>query len=285
MIPSKIGPFKRFVNNPTTMKYGYYYCATFNLPFSKENKRVIRVWLPQSYDFSNPNNRYRVIYFSDGQNLVDRYLSAYGEWNLDETVNRLEEEGYPGLIAVGIDCPKEPIERTKELCPPYEPRKEIFNEEGERFLPFADKYIDFIVNELKPLIDELFFTLSDKEHTGIGGSSMGGIMSYFAYMYRPDIFGFSLSFSPAFFFYKKNRWHEIMDSYNLNPNKNGRLFLYVGGKDFEARFTKPTIETYEYLLNKGFTKSQVNILTDLKEIHHERAWSKYLPTALRFLLK
>ena len=56
-----------------------------------------------------------VIYFSDGQNLVDRYLSAFGEWEFDKTVNRLMKEGYQGVIAVGIDCPKEPLERTKEF--------------------------------------------------------------------------------------------------------------------------------------------------------------------------
>lgn len=198
VIPEYIGPFKRYKNKKTTMKYGYYYSFNVTLPFSKENIRTVRVWLPSNYDFNDKNKRFPVIYMSDGQNLVDRYLSAYGDWALDKTVERIIKEGHKGLIAVGIDCPKDPLERTKELCPPYEPTKKIFKNEGGYFKPYADKYIDYIVNELKPLIDKLFFT--EKDNTAIGGSSMGGIMAFYAYIYKPDIFKFSLSFSPAFFF-------------------------------------------------------------------------------------
>ena len=285
MIPDKIGKFKRYISNKTTMKYGYYYFSTFDLPFSKENKRTIRVWLPEDYEFDNPNKRYPVIYFSDGQNLVDRYLSAYGEWELDKTVHRLLKEGLSGVIAVGIDCPKEPIERTKELCPPYVPNKEVFKREGGVFKGYANKYIDFITDILKPIIDKYFYTYSDRDNTAIGGSSMGGIMSYYAYMYRPDIFGFSLSFSPAFFFYKKKVWENIMDEYDLSIDKNGKLFLYVGGKDFEKVFTKPTYNTYEYLLKRGFDNETVVLMMNTSEIHHEGAWARYLYDGLKFWLK
>ena len=141
------------------------------------------------------------------------------------------------------------------------------------------------MNILKPIIDKYFYTLSDKDNTGIGGSSMGGIMSFYAYMYRPDIFGYSLSFSPAFFFYKKNDWIKIMDKYDINIEKNGKLFLYCGGKDFESIFLKPTINTYEYLKNKKFDNNQLALVVATNEIHHEGAWAKYLPEALRFWLK
>ena len=285
-IPSSVGQFKRYTKKPSTMKYGYYYISSFNLPFSKESKRAVRVWLPEDYEFDNPNKRYPVIYFSDGQNLVDRYLSAYGEWELDKTVHKLMKEGLSGVIAVGIDCPKDPFLRSIELCPPYRPRKEItkdFISQTEK--PKADQYVDYIVNNIKPIIDKYFYTLSDKENTGIGGSSMGGIMSFYAYIYRPDIFGFSLSFSPAFFFYKKTDWEKILDTYDINPSKNGKLFLYSGGKDFEERFLKPTVNTYYYLEKRKFSNEQLALLVDTNEIHHEAAWAKYLPEALRFWLK
>lgn len=283
MIPDRIGPFKRYISKKTTMKYGFYYSFEVILPFSKENRRTVRVWLPSNYEFNNKNKRFPVIYMSDGQNLVDRYLSAYGDWRLDQTVERLIEEGNDGLIAVGIDCPKDPLERTKELCPPYEPTKKIFKMEGDSFKPYADQYIDYIVNELKPLIDKTFFTISD--NTAIGGSSMGGIMAFYAYIYKPEAFKFSLSFSPAFFFYKKKDWFSILDKYDLSPNKNGKLFLYSGGKDFEAIFLKPTIYTYEYLLKRQFKNDQVALLVDTNEIHHEDAWAKYLYDALKYWLK
>ena len=147
MIPTKIGIFTRLINKPTTMKHGYYYHAIFDLPFSKENKREVRVWLPSDYEFDNPNKRYKAIYMSDGQNLVDRYLSAFGEWEYDKTMQSLMDQGYEGVIAVGIDCPKDPLERTKELCPPYTPKKAIFRHEGH-FEPYANKYVDYIVDNI-----------------------------------------------------------------------------------------------------------------------------------------
>ena len=285
MIPNKIGIFTRLINKPTTMKYGYYYYAIFDLPFSKENKREIRVWLPSDYEFDNPNKRYKVIYMSDGQNLVDRYLSAFGEWEYDKTMQSLMNEGFAGVIAVGIDCPKtSALERTKELCPPYIPKKAILKHEGY-FEPYADKYVDYIINNIKPIIDKTFYTLTDRDNTGIGGSSMGGIMSFYAYMYRPEVFGFALSFSPAFFFYTKKDWTNILDSFEMNPNKNGKVVLYSGGKDFEHLFLKPTIDTYKYLAKRGFDNSQIKLIIDEEQIHHEKAWAKYLPEALKFLLK
>ena len=284
-IPNKIGPFVRYTKKPTAMQYGYYYCAEMILPFAKESKRMVRVWLPEDYDFSNPEKRFPIIYMSDGQNLVDRYLSAFGEWELDKTVHKLLKEKVPSIIAVGIDCPKDPAERGRELSPPHLPKNKFYQRVVSNQITYVDKYIDYIVDAIKPLVDELFFTSKEKKDTAVGGSSMGGLMSYYAYIYKPDVFGFSLSFSPAFFFYGKNEWNQVMDLYSPNPEKNGKLYLYSGGKDFEKKFLKPTINTYEYLVNKGFKNEQVTMLIDTKEIHHEAAWAKYLPDALRYWLK
>lgn len=286
-IPNKIGQFIRYNKKPSSMKFGYYYTFQVTLPFSKENKRMVRVWLPEDYDFDNPEKRYPVIYMSDGQNLVDKYLSAYGEWELDKCVHRLMAKGLQGVIAVGLDCPKDPKQRIKELCPPYLPRKEVLKKEKleKGFVSYADKYIDYLADKLKPLIDSLFFTMPEKECTGVGGSSMGGIMSYYAYIYRPDVFGFALSFSPAFFFYKKNDWFKINDEYDIRPDKNGKLFLYTGGKDFEKIFLKPTMYTYQYLRKHKFKNNQLAMIVDTNQIHHEAAWAKYLADGLSFWLK
>lgn len=284
-IPHKIERFTRYQKKPSTMKYGFYYDAIFTLPFSKEKKRTIRVWLPENYDFDNPEKRFPVIYFSDGQNLVDRHLSAYGEWEFDKTMHKLHKKGLSSVIAVGIDCPKDPLERTKELCPPYKPNQKVFKQEGGVFTPYANKYVDFIVDKLKPLIDSLFYTIPEKETTAVGGSSMGGIMAFYAYIYRPDIFGFSLSFSPAFFFYDKKEWTRILDEHDLSTEKNGKLFLYCGGKEFESIFLKPTFNTYEYMRNRGFSNDQLALSIDTNMIHHEGAWAKYLYDGMKFWLK
>ena len=114
---------------------------------------------------------------------------------------------------------------------------------------------------------------------------MGGIMAFYAYIYRPDAFGFSLSYSPAFHFYKKVDWFKILDQHEISPEKNGQLFFYVGGKDFESVFLNPTIYTYQYLLKKKFRNDQLAMIVDTNEIHHEAAWAKYLPEGLKFWLK
>ena len=282
-IPNKINKFVRYTKKPSTMEFGYYYQMMVTLPFSKENKRMIRVWLPEDYDFSNPDKRFPVIYMADGQNLVDRHLSAFGEWEFDKVTHRNLKEGHCSCIAVGIDCPKDPMERVKELCPPYRPKKSL-TKGKEVGKAYADEYINYVANELKPIIDKLFFTLSDRDNTGIGGSSMGGIMAFYAYIYRPDVFGYSLSFSTPFFFYLKKDWFHILDQYDINPEKNGKLFLYVGGKDYEKQFMKPVVYTYDYLMKRGFDNNQIALIVDTNEIHHEAAWAKYLPEALKYWL-
>lgn len=283
-IPNKISNFKRYQAKKTTMKYGYYYQAIFDLPFAKENKRMVRVWLPEDYDFHDRTKKYPVIYMSDGQNLVDRYLSAYGDWELDKSVHSLYKEHINGVIAVGIDCPKDPEERVKELCPPFMPTQNIVKHAKHDLTTYGDKYIDFIINEIKPIIDRLFHTKKDKENTAIGGSSMGGLMAFYAYVYRSDVFGFSLSFSPALFFYTRTGWSKILSNYKISPELNGKLFFYVGGKEFESEFTKPTIEMYYQFRNMKFNNDQLALIVDSREIHHEKAWVKYLPDALRFWL-
>lgn len=274
-----IGPFKEFKGQPSTLKYGYYFDSIFKLPFARD-KRHVRVWLPEDYDFSDPNKRFPVIYFSDGQNLVDRYLTAYGEWKLDKTAHRLLRRGM-SFIAVGIDCPKIPLERMNELNPPY-PVDAVPKDEGPD-KPIGDKYVDYIADKLKPLIDSLFNTIPDKEHTAVGGSSMGGIMAFYAYIRRPEVFGYSLSFSPAFFLYKEKTWRGILKQYEM-PIEN-KVCLYVGGAEYETIFVDPTLHTYEYLKKAGADENHLLLIVDGSQRHNEKAWSIYLETALEFWLK
>ena len=92
----RIGPFL-LDESQTTMQYGYYYSALFNVPFAQE-KRCVRVWLPEDY-FENQNKKYPVIYFADGQNLVNQNLCAFGCWKLDLVAHSHSLS----FIAVGIE--------------------------------------------------------------------------------------------------------------------------------------------------------------------------------------
>lgn len=274
---NQIGPFV-LDKTKTTMKYGHYYKALLDVPFSKE-KRYVRVWLPEDYDFSNEQKRFPVIYFSDGQNLVNQKLCAFGCWKLDLVAHDLLVNQGLSFIAVGIDSPKDSLVRFNELNPPYPPEKV---KEGH---PYGDQFVNYIADILKPLIDQYFYTSKEKTDTAIGGSSMGGIMAFYAGVTRHDTFGFALDFSPAFFLYNKKTWSSLLDSFNISANDIVKHFLYVGGKDFEKRFLNPTKETYHYLKSKGFNEKQIALSIDLNEIHHEDAWHKHLKEALLFWLE
>ena len=272
-LPESIGPFS-LDNSPSTMQYGYYYCTLLDVPFSKE-KRYVRVWLPEDY-FVNQNKEYPVIYFSDGQNLVNQNLCAFGCWRLDLVAHN------SGLsfIAVGIDSPRDAGLRFNELNPPYPPDKM-----KRATNPYGDQFVNYTADELVPLINKYFHTCKKKEDTAIAGSSMGGIMAFFAGVTRYDTFGFSLDFSPAFFLYKKKTWDVLLKSFKVSADNGVRFFLYVGGVEFEKQFVNPTKATYNYLKSLGFNDEQVRLLIDLNESHNEDAWHKYLKDALLFWLK
>ena len=277
-IPTKIGPFS-LDKSPTTMQYGYYYCGLLDVPFSKE-KRYVRVWLPEDYGFTNPTRTYPVIYFADGQNLVNQNLCAFGCWKLDQVAHKIYLEKGLSFIAVGVDSPRNSKTRFLELNPPFPPERI-----KEKVEPYGDQFVNYIADSLVPLINQNFFIKKEKEYTAIAGSSMGGIMAFYGGVTRYDTFGFSLDFSPAFFLYKKSTWDELLKSFNISPFNQARFYLYVGGVDFEKQFINPTKATYQYLKSLGFSDKDVALIIDLKEKHNEEAWHRHLEEAILFWLK
>ncbi|WP_130735099.1 alpha/beta hydrolase [Flavobacterium sp. J27] len=146
---------------------------------------VKRIWiyLPLDYDLSE--KKYPVLYMHDAQNLFDEKTAFSGEWKIDETLDSLQAK----IIVVGIEHGNE--KRINELTP-------FKNDKyggGE-----ADNYLDFIVTTLKPYIDSVYRTKINSKNTGIMGSSLGGLVSFYASLKYPDIFGKVGVFSPSFWF-------------------------------------------------------------------------------------
>ena len=169
--------------------------ASKNISILSENfempqlNRKRRVWLYLPPDYETSNESYPVVYMHDGQNLFDSSTSNYGEWNVDETLDKLVKEKNLKLIVVGID--NGGSKRLDEYSP-------WINEKygGGK----GDLYLDFIIETLKPYIDSNYKTLKDKNNTAIIGSSMGGLISHYAGLKYPKIFGKIGVFSPAFWF-------------------------------------------------------------------------------------
>ena len=107
-----IGPFKLYNKKPNDIKYGHIYTLQVKLPVPFEKERTVRIYLPEGY---NSNRKYPVMFMTDGQNIVDKYTSAYGAWDIDVRQHELIKEGFTPFIVVGIDCPKtNPIYRNME---------------------------------------------------------------------------------------------------------------------------------------------------------------------------
>ena len=148
-----------------------------------------KVWLYLPPDYYTSNASYPVVYMHDGQNLFDKKTAYSGEWNADETMNRLFRDKNLKVIIVGIDHGGD--KRLDE----YSPWVNDKYGGGE-----GDQYLEFITNTLKPFIDTNYNTLTDKENTAIIGSSMGGLISHYAGLKYPNIFGKIGVYSPAFWF-------------------------------------------------------------------------------------
>jgi len=146
--------------------------------------RQRRVWIYLPADYESSKRKYPVIYMHDGQNLFDEFTSGYGEWGIDEIMDKLPAKDQ--CIIVGIDHGGE--YRITE----YDPYDSKYGK-GR-----GDDYVDFLVKTLKPYVDQHYRTEADVRHTSIAGSSMGGLISMYAILKYPDVFGNAGIFSPAF---------------------------------------------------------------------------------------
>jgi predicted alpha/beta superfamily hydrolase len=155
--------------------------------------RNVDVWVPPQYNHGSLT-RFPVVYMHDGQNLFNPALAFAGvDWAVHEAIDRLSYEGViAGAIVVGIW-------NTPKRIPEYMPQKPLLQHGRpgvrDRFRrnfgedPCSDDYLAFVVEELKPFIDQHYRTLPDPAHTVIMGSSMGGLISLYALCEYPEVFG------------------------------------------------------------------------------------------------
>jgi len=148
--------------------------------------RTRRVWIYLPTGYSTSEKRYPVLYMHDGQNVFDDLTSFAGEWNVDETLDSIGNHARE-MIVVAVDNGE--AKRINEYYP-YDMAK---YGKGE-----GDQYVDFLVKTLKPFIDKTYRTEKGKNTTFIAGSSMGGLISMYAILKYPRVFGGAGIFSPAF---------------------------------------------------------------------------------------
>jgi predicted alpha/beta superfamily hydrolase len=171
-------------------------------------KKKIWVYLPKNYFTSN--KKYSVISMHDAQNLFDSKTSFAGEWNVDEKLDSINAQ----LIVIGIEHGND--KRMDELTP-YKNEKYGGGN--------ADAYLDFIVKSLKPQINRTYRTKTKSKNTVIMGSSLGGLVSFYAVLKYPKIFGKAAVFSPSFWFSDK-----IYGLADESIKMKSKIYLLCGDK-------------------------------------------------------
>jgi predicted alpha/beta superfamily hydrolase len=242
------------------------------------NDRALIVYLPPGYD-AHPKARYSVLYLHDGQNLFDGATSYIPgqEWRVDETAQSLISNGkIEPLIIVGIY--NTGAERINE----YTPVADLKYQAGGK----ADLYGRMLVEELKPFIDATYRTRKDARHTGLGGSSLGGLVSLYLGLKYPNVFGRLAVVSPSVWWADK----QIVHFTETLPRKPPlRVWLDIGTK--EGRDAKDAEDTTNgaRLLRDTLIKKGWKIEKDLKYFeaegaeHNERAWAARAALILEFL--
>jgi len=226
----------------------------FIIPGLNKISHKIWVYLPPNY--SETSKKYPVIYMHDAQNLFDNATSYIGEWEVDETLNTLFEKTGKGFIVVGVENGGN--ERINEYTPWQ--HKKYGGGKG-------DIYINFIVNTLKPYIDKTYRTKKQQKHTGLIGSSLGGLISYYGGLKHPEIFGKIGALSTSFWFSNK-----VTNFTKNNGNtKKVKLFLLVGEKE-GYDMVSGTNKTEKLLLETGFKPSNLTSKINPEGNHNEAFW-------------
>ncbi|TAE48235.1 MAG: phosphonate ABC transporter ATP-binding protein, partial [Bacteroidetes bacterium] len=214
------------------------YNNAFFMPQLGRNRRIW-IYLPLAY--SDTNRRFPVLYMHDGQNVFDATTAFSGEWEVDETLTRLEQAGDSGIIVVAID--NGGTERLNEYSPWI--NSQYGGGQGEA-------YVDFIAQTLKPHIDSVFRTRTSRRYTGIMGSSMGGLISQYAILRYPEVFSRAGVLSPAFWF--SDSLYRFASNATHLPD--ARTYLLAGGQE-PASVANNMQRMYDSLAVLGFSASEL----------------------------
>jgi len=244
------------------------------------NTRMLRVWLPPRYDApGNETRQYPVLCLNDGQNLFDRATAFAGvEWQVDETADRLiRQEVIPPLIIVGIDNTQG--DRIKEFLPYRSLHPPVLRPQGKR-------YPDFLMNEVMPFVYERYRIARGPENTGLGGSSLGALISLYTVIERPGVFGLLLLESPSLFI-SNRRILKYSRRFRRWPE---RVFLAMGTReagreDKDKQVVEDVRQLERSLRRAGLDESRLLVKIDEGATHNEGEWAKRFPEALSFLFE
>lgn len=219
-----------------------------------QNERTIRVLLPRNYD-KHSDRKFPVLYVQDGQNLFDAETSAFGHWKLREVMAR--QPLYRQAILVGIDNTGH--DRIHEYTPFKRGKSD-----GR-----GEAYLQFVAGTVKPFIDSTYRTWPHREATGIAGSSLGGLLSFYAGLRHSSVFGKVGALSPSFWL--NPQVVTMAETQAIEPKSQ----IYVCASKTEMKSMMQTLEkTYWSLTRGGFTNEQIRVVGRERGKHNEAFWGR-----------
>ncbi|MFI5134517.1 MAG: alpha/beta hydrolase-fold protein [Chitinophagales bacterium] len=230
--------------------------------------RYRKIWIYLPDDYSTATSKYYpVLYMQDGQNIFDDSTSFAGEWQVDETLQNLQVDGNYGCIVIGIE--NAGIYRMDEYSPYHNP----YYGGGQ-----GDEYCDFIVNTLKPYVDSHYRTLTTRDYTAIAGSSMGGLISFYAGMKYQDVFSKIGVFSPSFWF------NDSIYNYTVSQGHQQPMrFYFVAGRYESADMVPDIILMYNWMSAVGFSSDELDTVIKTDGQHSEWFWDREFPGSYLWL--
>jgi predicted alpha/beta superfamily hydrolase len=235
----------------------------FQMPQLNRSRRIW-VYLPLDYD-SSTTKRYPVLYMQDGQNLFDEATGWMGnEWKVDESLNAFFDEGLESVIVVGIEHGNE--HRSQEYAPWVRDTNGVI-EGGE-----GDEYADFLTKTLKPYIDNAYRTMAEREHTGIAGSSLGGLISLYTTLKYPEVYSKVGMISPALFFNP-----EILEFAQEQPYTHPISFYFVTSEEEGDGMLGRINQVADALIAQGHAEERVKKVVTKTGPHNEIYFGERFP--------
>jgi len=233
--------------------------------------RDVIIWLPPGYQEAGNTTRYPVLYMHDGQNLMDGSTSFAGEWHLDEVAQRLVQLGQlEPLIIIGVY--NVGSHRISDYTPVPDPDYGGGN---------AAAYASYLVDELKPRIDADYRTLTDAASTGVAGSSLGGLVSMYLGLSRPETFTRLGVVSPSVWWANQ----EIVSRVQAQPEKLPlRVWLDIGTQEGSGETVPAARALRDALVGEGWLLEQDLFYLEVPGgVHNEASWAARADLILRAL--
>ena len=265
-LDNQVLSWKDLLQNSTAAANVRILSTNFSMP---QLNRTRRIWIYLPPQYVDTSKRFPVMYMQDGQNLFDRATSFSGEWEVDETLNKLAAAGDKGCIVVGID--NGGADRIGE----YSAWKNARYGGGD-----GAKYAKFMVETLKPYIDANFRTKSDRLNTAVGGSSMGGLISMFAAAEYQNVFSKALIFSPSFWFNDS-----CFTQARLRGKQFSMRYYFMSGTNEDTDMVPQMQQMVSLLRGVGYTNEELNIVTKTDGQHSEWFWAREFSDGYKWLFR